>query len=125
MVSLDKLRELHKGARIARDGELSAFYGYLIGEVTRNSKEPSDGEVVAILEKYRNSIKGLGGEKAMKELDILEGLLPNKMGEAEIIAVLNEHGFGHIKDVMKHFMANHAGKYDSGFLKDVFMKWLG
>ena len=54
---LSRLRELHKGARIARNGVLSDLWGYLIGECTRNEKEPSDEVVLRVLEKFVNSLR--------------------------------------------------------------------
>ena len=86
---LSRLRELHKGARVARNGVLSDLWGYLIGECTRNEEEPSDEVVLRVLEKFVNSMPVVD-EKSKQEVEAVRGLLPEKLGEDAIRVIVKE-----------------------------------
>ena len=117
---LGRLRELHKGARVARNGVLSDLWGYLIGECTRNEKEPSDEVVLRVLEKFVNSMPVVD-EKSKMEVEAVRGLLPEKLDEGAIRVIvkeflLNAVGNVTIGLVMGHFKEKYAGQYDGGVL---------
>ena len=120
---LDRLRELHKGARIARNGVLSDLWGYLIGECTRNDKDPSDEVVMRVLEKFVNSMPVVD-DKSKLEVEAVRVLLPEKLGEDAIRVIvkdflLNADGNVTIGLVMSHFKERYAGQYDGGVLSRV------
>ena len=114
---LGRLRELHKGARIARNGVLSDLWGYLIGECTRNDKDPSDEVVMRVLEKFVNSMPVVDDKSKSKlEVEAVRVLLPEKLGEDAIRVIvkdflLNADGNVTIGLVMSHFKERYAGQY--------------
>lgn len=126
---LGRLRELHKGARVARNGVLSDLWGYLIGECTRNEKEPSDEVVLRVLEKFVNSMPVVD-EKSRLEVEAVRGLLPVKLGEDAIRVIVKEflsntEGNVTIGMVMGYFKENYAGQYDGGLLSRVVREEIG
>ena len=129
---LGRLRELHKGARVARNGVLSDLWGYLIGECTRNEKEPSDEVVLRVLEKFVNSMPVVD-EKSRLEVEAVRGLLPVKLGEDAIRVIVKEFLLNRVNSmgnvtigmVMGYFKENYAGQYDGGLLSRVVREEIG
>ena len=80
------------------------LWGYLIGECTRNEKEPSDEVVLRVLEKFVNSMPVVD-EKSKLEVDAVRVLLPEKLDE------------GAIRVIVKEFLLNAVGNVTIGMVR--------
>lgn len=119
---LDKLKDLHKNARIARNEVESNLWGYLIGECTRLVKNPTTEEVLHVLKKYVNSISSFDNETNKQEIELIKPLLPQMLSEDEIKQIIIDNIELDFGALMKHFKANYNGKFDGKLIKQIWEK---
>lgn len=92
----------------------------LLGELSRlDSKEPSDAQVVGVIQKMLKGIdevqKIRPSEELTQEAATLKAYLPQTLTDDElksIIAEARSNGITVLGDLMKHLKDHYAGRYD-------------
>ena len=92
----------------------------LLGELSRlDSKEPSDAQVVGVVQKMLKGIEDIQkvrpSEELTQEAATLKAYLPQMLTEDElksIIAEARSNGITVMGELMKHLKDNYAGRYD-------------
>lgn len=92
----------------------------------KGNRESTDDEVVATIQKFLKNnkesqvvVKGEALETLKAEAAVLEHYLPKQLSEEDVrseLAQLKTLGVTSIKDVMAHFKASFAGRYDGGLV---------
>jgi len=113
---IEKINKDFMDAYKAKDMDRKNFLGLVKGEVTKDSKEPSDKEVTKALKKFEKSLQSAieanstrdvqPGWNETNELNIIQSYLPKQMSEEEIDAKLKEvvdGGASHIGQIMGAF----------------------
>lgn len=113
---IEKINQDFMDAYKAKDMDRKNFLGVVKGEVTKDSKEPSDKEVIKALKKFEKSLLSVIESNSKKdvqpgwnendELNIIQSYLPEQMSESEIDAKLKEivdGGANHIGQIMGAF----------------------
>ena len=114
---IEKINKDFIDAFKAKKMEKKNFLGLVKGDATKDSKEPSDEEVIKVLKKFEKSLMSVIDANASKdfppqdwneemELEVVQSYLPKQMTEQEIDAKLQELVDGG---------ANHIGKIMGGF----------
>lgn len=126
MTVLEQLRADMITALKARESEKKSFIGFVIGEVTKESKSPDDNYVISKIKKLLANAKELG---QTTEVEVLEKYVPAQLSAdklTSIVSELKETDGLTPKDmgkVMGHFKTNYAGLYDgrvlSGIVREV------
>jgi len=113
-----------KSARIAAlksgDKATASILVTLLGELSRlDSKEPSDAQVVGVIQKMLKGIdevqKIRPSEELTQEAATLKAYLPQTLTDDElksIIAEARSNGITVLGDLMKHLKDHYAGRYD-------------
>lgn len=108
--------------------------GVLLGEASKEVKEPDDAKVIAAIKKLIKSCNeiididplSVKGTAASIEKDILESYLPKQLTEVEINDILSKvivpDANISIGEVMRYFRENHEGMYDGGLVSKLAMK---
>lgn len=122
----DKLKQDRIQAMKERNYIIKDLLGTLIGECSKETKEPTDDKVIATIKKFikntEECLKYISDSdklnplcKEMNELIILESYLPKQMTEEEIrgnIELLKLAGNTNIGMIMKSFKDLYEGEYD-------------
>jgi len=101
MTLIEKLDSDFKEAYKSKQFERKDFLGLVRGEATKQSKTPSDAEVVKTLKAFEKSLLSVIEANSAKdvqpqdwnekdELSIVQSYLPKQMSESEIDAKVNE-----------------------------------
>lgn len=120
-IRLDRIMALKQKDTLIKD-----LLGTLIGECSKETKEPTDDKVIATIKKFikntEECLKYISDSdklnplcKEMNELIILESYLPKQMTEEEIrgnIELLKLAGNTNIGMIMKSFKDLYEGEYD-------------
>lgn len=108
--------------------------GVLLGEASKEVKEPDDAKVIAAIKRLIKSCNeiididplSVKGTAASIEKDILESYLPKQLTEVEINDILSKvivpDANISIGEVMRYFRENHEGMYDGGLVSKLAMK---
>ena len=119
-----------------KNTEAKALLGLLKAEATKVNKVPSDAEVVAaiksLIKTNDKSIEEFGTPiLSVVEIQILDGLLPKQLNEAELINIINSliiieplTGPKDMGKVMKYLKENHGGEYDGKMASIITQKIL-
>lgn len=122
----DKLKQDRIQAMKERNYIIKDLLGTLIGECSKETKEPTDDKVIATIKKFikntEECLKYISDSdklnplcKEMNELIILESYLPKQMTEEEIrgnIELLKLAGNTNIGMIMKSFKDLYENEYD-------------
>lgn len=126
LIKKDRIQAMKDKDTLKRD-----LLGTLIGEASKQVKDPTDESVTSTIKKFikndEDTIKLISDNEAIsilnKEITILESYLPKQLTEKEIIEEISVLIFGHqkfaLKDVMTHFKDNFSGKYDGSVVSRV------
>jgi len=118
MSLIERINQDFMVAYKAKEMEKKDFLGVLKTEVTKESKTPEDGYVVA---KIKSMIKNAEATKSLSEteLNILNSYLPKQMGVDEvkqvIIDFVTNNGISSPKEmgkVMSYLKSGYDGQYD-------------
>ncbi len=107
----EKLKEDHLKARKNRNTDIAGILSVVLGEATKNNKEPSDEEVLAIIKKVVKSLDEMvnkyGDESSRGELEALNAYLPEEVPIDEYVHVLHALTVNHGSDfiTMKNMKA--------------------
>lgn len=108
--------------------------GVLIGDATKETKEPNDEKIIALLKKFIDNAKvcienardDLSRLTAEKEIEVLTQYLPKQLSEdniraliANMVTATDELNIGMI---MKFFKNNYAGQYDGALVSAIAKK---
>lgn len=91
------------------------FLGLLKSEVTKDSKNPEDKDVIS---KIKSMIKGAASTNSLSELElsILNNYLPKQLSEVElddiISSYLQENEGVNMGTIMGYLKSNYSGQYD-------------
>ena len=121
----EKLRAELKVSMKARDTERTGAIRIIIGEFGRQlTKELSDEQVIAIIKKLVKSEKELlasAGKNSSEYLAILEGYLPQQVGEEEIRSWIGTHidfsTFKNKMQAMRPILAHFGNTADGNVVK--------
>lgn len=119
MITINELKSMLIEARKEKNTTQVGLLSYLIGECTRNTKEPSSAEVVKTLTKFVNSMKVNTDAKSISEIAFVESLLPRLMSETEIEIEIRAAGVSDVGGTMRMFKEKFAGKYDGKQVKEI------
>ena len=127
-IKKDRIESFKKRNEDFKHKVAHSVLGVLIGDATKESKEPTDERVIQFIKKFVENAKvvienasptdHLSKMTAEKEIEILSEYLPRQMDEIEMIKVIEEN-FASEKNmgmIMKHFQANFNGMYDGKVL---------
>ena len=133
-----KIKEDRVNAFKAKEQIKKDILGVLLGEASKEVKEPDDAKVIAAIKKLIKScneciinserIKDVKSfiDKAEKEIEILNYYLPKQLTEVEINDILSKvivpDANISIGEVMRYFRENHEGMYDGGLVSKLAMK---
>lgn len=118
------LYEQIKSARIAalKSGDKATVTTLvtLLGELSRlDSKEPSDAQVLGVIQKMLKGIEDMQKvrptEELTKEAATLKAYLPQMLTEDELKGIISEarsNGITVMGELMKHLKDRYAGRYD-------------
>lgn len=118
----------------AKENVKKDLLGVLLGEASKEAKEPDDTKVIASIKKLIKSCNeiididpsGRKGIDASIEKDILEHYLPKQLTEKEINDILSKiivpDANISIGEIMRYFRENHEGMYDGGIVSKLAMK---
>lgn len=128
MTLIEKINADFMSAYKNKEMEAKDFLGVLKTEVTRESKTPTDAQVVA---KIKSMVKNAESTNSLSEfeLEILNRYLPKQMTDAELTEVVKgfvaENPTVNMGGVMSHLKANFDGTYDgksaSQIVKSILM----
>ncbi len=134
---INKLKEDRiKHFKMRNDNPVSrvaySVLGVLIGDATKESKEPTDEKVIAMIKKFvenskvclENAKDELTKFSSEKEIEVLNSYLPKQLSEDEIrliiTSVINKTGGNaNIGMIMKLFKENHSGCYDGALVSKI------
>lgn len=122
-----------------RNENMNAKVGYnvlgvLIGDATKETKEPNDEKIIALLKKFIDNAKvcienardDLSRLTAEKEIEVLSQYLPQQLSESDIktlianmVVTTDELNIGMI---MRFFKNNYAGQYDGALVSAIAKK---
>lgn len=120
--TLIKIRTRFVEARKARDNDVSAFLGTIIGEIESKAvlvdgvKTVTEDQTIAVLKQFEKknaeflSIKT--DEKILNEKALLESFLPQQLDESQIRAIFDTLEAKDMGSRMKHLKDNYSGQYD-------------
>jgi uncharacterized protein YqeY len=95
--------------------EKKNFLGVLKTEVTKESKDPSDGYIIS---KIKSMIKSAEATESLSdmEMEVLEDYLPKQLSEAELTQIINDftadNSGVNMGQIMGHLKKNYGGQYD-------------
>lgn len=131
MSLFDKLKEDRIAAFKAKETIKRDLLGVLLGESSKESKEPDDIKIIATIRKF---IKGCdeiisldplstNGTVASIEKDILESYLPKQLTDSEIKDIINSNFIDKSKisigEVMRFFKDNYEGCYNGSVVSKI------
>lgn len=108
-----------------------SILGVLIGDSTKETKEPNDEKIISLIKKFIENAKickdnakdDLTRFTSEKEIEILSDYLPKQLTEDEIrniiIVTFIDAGSRNLGDIMKHFKNNFSGQYDGGLVSSI------
>ena len=122
-----------------RNENMNAKVGYnvlgvLIGDATKETKEPNDEKIIALLKKFIDNAKvcienardDLSRLTAEKEIEVLSQYLPQQLSESDIKTLIANMVVAtddiNIGMVMKFFKNNYAGQYDGALVSAIAKK---
>ena len=120
--TLIKIRTRFVEARKARDNDVSAFLGTIIGEIESKAvmndgvKTVTEDQTISVLKQFEKknaeflSIKT--DEKILNEKALLESFLPQQLDESQIRAIFDTLEAKDMGSRMKHLKDNYSGQYD-------------
>ena len=113
---IDKIESDFKNAYKNKDFDRKNFLGLVKGEATKESKNPSDSQVLKTLKSFEKSLLSVidanstldvqPGWGPKDELDLIQSYLPKQMSESEIETKLEEvisSGASNIGQIMSSF----------------------
>lgn len=131
MSLFDKLKEDRIAAFKAKETIKRDLLGVLLGESSKESKEPDDIKIIATIRKF---IKGcdeiididplsVNGTTASIEKDILQSYLPKQLTEDEINDIISSNftEFS-IGEVMRFFKEKYEGCYNGAIVSKIVTK---
>ncbi len=108
--------------------------GVLIGDATKESKEPTDEKVIALIKKFIENCKickesakdEISKYMSEKEIKVLTEYLPKQLTEDEIRNIINvvfiDSDSKDIGSIMKYFKTNFSGQYDGKLVSEILKK---
>lgn len=122
-----------------RNENMNAKVGYnvlgvLIGDATKETKEPNDEKIIALLKKFIDNAKvcienardDLSRLTAEKEIEVLSEYLPQQLSESDITALIANMVVAtdeiNIGMIMRFFKNNYAGQYDGALVSAIAKK---
>ena len=122
-----------------RNENMNAKVGYnvlgvLIGDATKETKEPNDEKIIALLKKFIDNAKvcienardDLSRLTAEKEIEVLSQYLPQQLSESDIKTLIANMVVAtddiNIGMIMKFFKNNYAGQYDGALVSAIEKK---
>ena len=122
-----------------RNENMNAKVGYnvlgvLIGDATKETKEPNDEKIIALLKKFIDNAKvcienardDLSRLTAEKEIEVLSQYLPQQLSESDIKTLIANMVVAtddiNIGMIMKFFKNNYAGQYDGALVSAIAKK---
>lgn len=114
-IKTDRIAHLKSGDKAAATTLVT-----LLGELSRlDSKEPSDAQVVGVIQKMLKGIEDMQkvrpSEELTQEAATLKAYLPQLLSEEELISIIAEarsNGITVMGELMKHLKDHYAGRYD-------------
>jgi uncharacterized protein YqeY len=114
-IKSDRIAHLKSGDKAAATTLVT-----LLGELSRlDSKDPSDAQVVGVIQKMLKGIEDMQkvrpSEELTQEAATLKAYLPQLLSEEELISIIAEarsNGITVMGELMKHLKDNYAGRYD-------------
>ena len=122
-----------------RNENMNAKVGYnvlgvLIGDATKETKEPNDEKIIALLKKFIDNAKvcienardDLSRLTAEKEIEVLSQYLPQQLSESDIKTLIANMVVAtddiNIGMIMRFFKNNYAGQYDGALVSAIAKK---
>lgn len=141
---LERIKEDRIVAFKARNNSKRELLSTLLGEASKDEKEPSDEKLIATIKKFIKNNEDIlnidpqsagvsmdrietAWAKAQSENDILKEYIPKQMSEAEIkcsIDIAKSVGNNDMKTIMAFFKTNLNGKYDGGLVSKLIKESL-
>lgn len=117
-----KQRNDHPISRVAY-----SVLGVLIGDATKDSKEPDDAKVISTIKKFienakvclENAKDELTKYQSKAEIEFLSGYLPKQLDEVSIRTLMTPFKGQNIGVVMKYFKENYSGQYDGALVSKI------
>jgi uncharacterized protein YqeY len=114
-IKSDRIAHLKSGDKAAATTLVT-----LLGELSRlDSKDPSDAQVVGVIQKMLKGIEDMQkvrpSEELTQEAATLKAYLPQLLSEEELISIIAEarsNGITVMGELMKHLKDHYAGRYD-------------
>lgn len=102
------------------DKTIKTLINTIIGEMDRISKDPSEEQIIKVLNKmYKSNEEVTQTEEIIKEQEFLNSLLPKMMSTEELSGIVDSLNFKSIGEYMKYFKDNYSGKYDGKELSKI------
>jgi uncharacterized protein YqeY len=102
------------------DKTIKTLINTIIGEMDRISKDPSEEQIIKVLNKmYKSNEEVTQTEEIIKEQEFLNSLLPKMMSTEELSSIVDSLNFKSIGEYMKYFKDNYSGKYDGKELSKI------
>ena len=138
MKLIDQIRADRIVAFKAKENIRKNLLGCLIADACKETKEPEDTKVLAIIKKFidnaqfvisKTSEKDYEFYQASQEIDILEGYRPSQLTEPELRIVISDYLVtldvkASLGEVMKYLKQEYEGRYDgkvaSNLLKIIY-----
>lgn len=125
---LTKIKEDFKKAYKERNMDVKNYLGFLISEVTKESKTPDNAYIIS---KFKTMVKNGEETNSMtnKELNVISEYIPVQMSTEDLTKVINNFIIElegtpkkHIGLIMNHLKTEHSGKYDGKIAADIIKK---
>lgn len=102
------------------DKTIKTLINTIIGEMDRISKDPSEEQIIKVLNKmYKSNEEVTQTEEIIKEQEFLNSLLPKMMSTEELSSIVGSLNFKSIGEYMKYFKDRYSGKYDGKELSKI------
>ena len=102
------------------DKTIKTLINTIIGEMDRISKDPSEEQIIKVLNKmYKSNEEVTQTEEIIKEQEFLNSLLPKMISTEELSSIVDSLNFKSIGEYMKYFKDNYSGKYDGKELSKI------
>lgn len=102
------------------DKTIKTLINTIIGEMDRISKDPSEEQIIKVLNKmYKSNEEVTQTEEIIKEQEFLNSLLPKMMSTEELSSIVGSLNFKSIGEYMKYFKDSYSGKYDGKELSKI------
>lgn len=121
----DKVKELQKQSRLAKEKDTATTLTTLLGEAETLAKrdgldKPSDSVVEGVCRKtIKNNKETLShvksdeeAEPLLKEIVLLKQFLPSQLSSEQLAEILNKVDVANIGEGMRYLKENYDGQYD-------------